>query len=260
MARRVLLAALLALPTLSLAQLVTAPQIRRADPPSPTASPVQLEQQGDDLREQKLYADSLDYYEAALKRGAKDVAMVHNKMGIAELQMMRLDAARKQFERALHYQKDYPEAWNNLGVSWYGKKKYKSAIKAYERAIEGREDSAAFHSNLGTALFARKEYDKANDQYLRALEIDPDIFEHRGGVGIALHMSSPADRAKFSYVIARMFAGKGNNEKSLLYLKKAIEDGYPEINNVYKDTEFAGLRQDPRFTELMAKKPVVIPD
>ncbi len=245
------------------AQLVTAPsQVRRAEPPAATASPVDLERQGDDLRVQKMFADALDYYEAALKRGAKDPGQIHNKMGIAHLQMLRYDVARKEFERSLHFQKDYPEAWNNLGVAWYTKRKYKSAIKAYEKAIELSSSSASFHSNLGTAYFARKEYEKANGEYLRAMELDPDVFEHRdNGPGVALHMSSAEDRAKFSYIIARMYASRGNAERSLLYLKKAMEDGYAQIDSVYKDVEFAALRKDPRFTELMTtRKPTAIPN
>jgi hypothetical protein len=46
----------------------------------------------------------------------------------------------------------------------------------------------------------------------------------------------------------------------LHYLKKAMEEGYKDINNVYKDNEFSDLRKDPRFTELMAAKTTAIPD
>jgi hypothetical protein len=39
-----------------------------------------------------------------------------------------------------------------------------------------------------------------------------------------------------------------------------MEDGYKDIRNVYKDNEFSEVRKDPRFTELMASKPVGIPE
>jgi hypothetical protein len=38
-----------------------------------------------------------------------------------------------------------------------------------------------------------------------------------------------------------------------------MEDGYKEIDSVYKDQEFAVLRKDPRFAELMSSKPAAIP-
>jgi len=37
-----------------------------------------------------------------------------------------------------------------------------------------------------------------------------------------------------------------------------MEDGYKDLKNVYKDTEFAQLRKNPRFTELMASTAPVI--
>jgi len=42
-------------------------------------------------------------------------------------------------------------------------------------------------------------------------------------------------------------------ERSLHYLRKAMEDGYKDIKNVYRDEEFSDLRKDPRFAELMAQ-------
>jgi len=43
-------------------------------------------------------------------------------------------------------------------------------------------------------------------------------------------------------------------------LRKAMEQGYKDINMVYKDAEFSVLRKDPRFAELMATKPPAIPE
>ena len=228
-------------------------QVQRPEPPSPTATARELELAGDRLREQKLYADATDYYEAALKRGG-DTAVIRNQEGIAKLMMVHLDDARKDFERAVKLDREYPEAYNNLGVVFYYKKNFKRAIKEYDKAVKLRDESASFHSNLGSAYFARKEYEQANAQYQRALDIDPDIFERRSTNGIALHLMSAEDRAKFDYVLARMYARQSNFDRALLYLRKAIEDGYKKMNEVYSDNEFAALRKDPRFNELMTAK------
>ncbi|HEX9256322.1 MAG TPA: hypothetical protein VF938_12285, partial [Candidatus Angelobacter sp.] len=59
----------------------------RVPPPSQNADPVELEQQGDQLRAQKAYLDAIDYYRAALK--GSESAVLHNKIGMCLLQMRR---------------------------------------------------------------------------------------------------------------------------------------------------------------------------
>jgi tetratricopeptide (TPR) repeat protein len=235
------------------------PPTRRIDPPSPDASAEELEKRGDVLRSEKAYADALDYFRAALVKNPNN-AQVYNKIGIVQLQSFRLPEARKSFERAIKLDKKYPDAYNNLGVVYYSTKKFGKAIKLYTKAIDLREDSASYFSNLGSAYFAEKQFEKASLAYSKALQLDPEIFEHNSRVGVTAHLPSPEDRAHYDYVMARLYAKMGLVERSLQYLRRAMEDGYKEINLVYKDAEFSDLRKDPRFGELMAAKPPSIPN
>jgi tetratricopeptide (TPR) repeat protein len=236
----------------------TPEQLRRVPPPSPSASAQELEEQADSLRNEKAYADAIDYYRAAIRKVPN--AALYNKMGMAELQMVRYEEARRCFEKAVKLDPENAIPRNNLGVTYYVRKNYGKAIKSYEQAIKLDGTSASFHSNLGTTYFAKKQYEKASAEYLKALEIDPDIFLRRSATGVSMHMTTSSDRARYHYVIARMYANKGDAENCLLYLRKAIEDGYPVAKEVYKESEFANIRKDPRFTELMAEKIVAIPN
>jgi len=239
-------------------QLQIMPPMRRIGPPPASWTALQLEKQGDDLRADKAYVDALDYYRAALDR--KPSAVLQNKIGITYLQMQRFAEASKAFQRSTRADRNYADAHNNLGVIYYLQKKYGKAIKEYQKALKLAAESASFYSNLGAAYFSQKQFEKATVEYTRALQLDPDIFERTSHTGVAAQMSSPEDRAHYDYVVAKMYARLGIAERSLLYLRKAMEEGYKEIGKVYKDTEFAGLRKDPRFAELMAAKPAAIPE
>src|SRR3954452_12296259 len=135
-----------------------APQPIKVDPPSESATVAELESSADKLREQNMYRDAVDYYDVALKKEPRN-AVLWNKRGIALLQMGRYRDGQKSFEKSIHFDKKYPDAYNNLGVIYYkeaaqkaakgGSRDYGRAIKNYSKAIKLRDDSASFHSNLG---------------------------------------------------------------------------------------------------------------
>jgi tetratricopeptide (TPR) repeat protein len=235
------------------------PPLHSVEPPSPDASAESLENRGDGLRAEKLYLDAIDYYRAALLKTPNNAAL-YNKIGIAQLLMQRWSDSRKSFERAIKADRQYADAYNNLGVIFYIGKKYGKAIDRYNKAIRLKDDAASYYSNLGAAFFSKKEFEKSVIAYSHALQLDPDVFERTSKAGVAAQMSKPEDRAHYDYVVAKLYAKMGVPDRSLEYLRRAMEEGYKSIDNVYKDEEFAGLRKDPRFTELMTARPQGITD
>ena len=238
---------------------ISPPLVRAIEPPAPEASAADLEQQGDQLRAEKLYLDALDYYRAALAKKPND-ARLFNKIGIGELMMQRFKEARKSFERSIQCDHEFADAYNNLGVVLYEDRKYGSAVKQYLKAIAKDDSSASFYSNLGAAYFSRRQFEPAVAAYQHALELDPEVFEHTSRAGVQAQLPSPEDRARYDYTVAKLYAKMGRSEQSLEYLRKAMEDGYKDLKNVYKDVEFTELRKNPRFTELMASKTTAIAD
>ena len=233
---------------------VIPPPVYRAAPPASEASAEHLESRGDQLRVEKNFLDAVDYYQAALKKSPNNAALF-NKIGICQLMMQRYKEAKKSFERSIKADRNHSDAYNNLGVIYYQAKNYSKAIKQYEKAISLRDDAASFYSNRGAAYFGKRQFDKAVLDYSKAMEIDPDIFERTSRAGVMAQLPSPEDRAHYDYVLAKIYAKKGVADLSLHYLKKAMEEGYKNIKDVYKDNEFTELRKDPRFSELMAAKP-----
>jgi hypothetical protein len=55
------------------------------------------------------------------------------------------------------------------------------------------------------------------------------------------------------YTVAKLYAKMGFADRSLEYLRRAMEEGYKDYKNVYKDEEFAGLRKDKRFYRVLGR-------
>lgn len=240
-------------------QIQVAPPMRQVQPPSPTASAEELEKQGDELRTQKAYLDAIDYFRQALTKDPNNAA-IQNKVGISELMLQRYHEAGKEFEKAIRNNPKFAEAYNNLGVVYYERKKYGSAIKYYKKTIGLDPNSPSAFSNMGAAYFAQKKFEQASEAYAQAVKLDPDIFERTSRAGIAAQMASPQDRAHYSYVLAKLYAKLGDSDHSLEYLRKAMEEGYKKVKDVYTDPEFATLRKDARFAELMKENPAPLPE
>jgi tetratricopeptide (TPR) repeat protein len=238
---------------------ISPPLVRAIDPPAPDAKSADLERQADELRSEKLYLDALDYYNAALGKKPNDPRLL-NKIGITELMMQRYKEAQKAFQRSIKYDHAFADAYNNLGVVYYESKKFGAAAKEYEKAIAKDANSASFFSNLGAAYFSKRDFNRAVAAYQHALELDPEVFERSSRSGVQAQLPSPEDRARYDYTVARLYAKMGLSDQSLEYLRKAMEAGYKDLKNVYKDVEFSELRKNPRFTELMASKTTVVAD
>lgn len=226
-------------------------------PPPENATGAELELQGDSLRAQKDYLDSIDYYRAAIRKN--DSAVLHNKVGICLLLLRRDPEARREFQQSLKLDKNYSEAYNNLGALYYNSRKYGPAIREYKKAIKLNEENASFHSNLGTAYFSQKDFDRATKEYQRAMKIDPGIFERSPSGGVSVKLVTSNDLGHFHYVMAQMYGQHGDLEHCRYYLSKANEEGYP-IKSALHDDEFAGLRKDPNFVVFVRSLKPPAPD
>ncbi len=221
-----------------------------ADAPRPN---VNIEMRGDILMARKMYREAVEKYEEMPETAGRD-----NKIGIAYHQMLQFSLAKRFYERALKLQPRYGEAINNIGTVYYGQKSYGRAIKQYKRALRYSPDAASIFSNLGTAYFARHRYKDAFAAYQRAMELDPDVFEHRNAFGVLLQERSVDDLAKFHFYMAKVYAKSGMNDRALLYIRKALEEGFKDRQRLVADPEFSGLQNLPEFQQLLALQPRVL--
>ena len=218
---------------------------------SPASPPLSTEMRGDIYMARKMYREAIDMY----RQGPAESAILENKVGIAFHQMLQLDLAKKNYERAVKLNPKYPEAINNLGTIYYAQNNYRRAISYYKRALRYSGPSASIDANLGAAYFSRKDYKRATEWYDRALQLDPDIFEHHSTFGTLLQERTIAERATFHLYLAKSYAKSGAKDRALIYLRKALEEGCKERKKIPEMPEFASLKTDPAFKELLAENP-----
>jgi len=221
---------------------------------SPPTAVLTPEMRGDILMARKMYREAAEVY----SEGSANSAVLANKTGIAYHQMLALDAAKKHYSRAIQLNPSYAEAVNNLGTVYYARKNYRKAVSLYNRALKLTPNSASIMSNLGTAQFARKKYKEALDSYAKALALDPEVFEHRSSQGVLLQERSVEERAKFHFYLCKTYAKAGNFDRALVYMRKAIEEGFKEREKFREDPEFAKLQDNTEFKELLVLEPRVL--
>lgn len=234
--------------------------IDKTTPPAPlpqTTADLTPEKRGDIYMARKMYREAVEAYQEALRASPKS-HLLYNKLGIACHQQLQLDQAQRHYERSIKLNKTYSEAINNLGTIQYARGSYRRAISQYKKALKLSPNSASIHSNLGTAYFARKRYKDASQEYAIALSLDPEIFEHRGSFGSLLQERSVQDRARFHYYMAKTYAAAGYVERALAYLRKALEEGFKDKEKIPEEADFASLRDNPEFQQLLAANLPVI--
>ncbi len=225
-----------------------------AAPPECAPSPLSPMQRGDILMARKMYREAIETY----REGIHDVAVLYNKIGIAYHQLLDFKAAMENYQMALRLDPNYAEAINNIGTIYYAQRKHKKAINQYKKALRIAPKSASIYSNLGTAYFARKKYKDAFEAYQKALELDPDVFEHRNAAGSLLQERSVEERAKFHFYLAKTYARAGMFDRALLYMRKALEEGFRDRNKFRKDPDFKKLQGNEEFERLLAMEPRVL--
>jgi tetratricopeptide (TPR) repeat protein len=216
---------------------------------NPPANPsVTLELRGDIMMARKMFREAIDFY----KQGAEKDAVLANKTGIAYHQLQDLKNAEKYYRHAVKLNPKYPEALNNLGTVYYAKKSYRRAINQYREALRIRPDSASVLSNLGTAYFARKQYEDAMKTYEQAVAIDPGIFDQHSGQGVMVQERTIEERAGYFYILAKTCAKAGLTDRTLQYMRKALESGFKDRDKFKAEPEFSALQDNLEFQEILA--------
>lgn len=217
----------------------------------PQNPPITSELRGDIYMARKMYREAIDMY----RKGSPDSPVLANKIGIAFHQLLQLELAKKNYERAIKLNPKYSEAINNLGTIYYSQKSYRRAIGCYKRSLRYTNPTASIYANLGAAYLSRKNYKQASEYYEEALKLDPDVFEHHSSFGTLMQEQTVEERATYHLYLAKTYAKSGANDRAILYLRKALEEGVKDREKIPSMPEFALLVKSQAFIDLMAQNP-----
>jgi tetratricopeptide (TPR) repeat protein len=185
-------------------------------------------------------------------------AVYWNELGITFHSQSELSPALKCYQKSSKLDSHYADAFNNIGTIYYEQKKYAKAIRAYRKAIAIREDFSAFYLNLGYAYFGQKQYEESIAAFRKAVQIDPQAFEmNKSRVGTVIQdRSLSTDRGRFYFLLAKSFAEAGDVDRCILYLKKAHDEGFQDLNSMKTDPSFAAVLKNPDVQEILAPKAI----
>jgi tetratricopeptide (TPR) repeat protein len=233
-----------------------APATQTTNNPPPNTAPtvrktlgleeMPAEKRADILMARGEYAAAITAYQ----QGNLKSAIVWNNIGMAYHHLFALDEARKAYQQALSLNPRFAPAANNLAAVYYGQHEFRVAEHWYKKALKHTSESAVIYCNLGTAYFAQDKMKKGIKMYQKAFSIDADVFSPNRAAMVE-GGGSREQRVAINYYIAQTFASAGKQEQALLYLRKAMDEGFRDRKRLIEDKDFAVLRTTPEFQKLL---------
>jgi tetratricopeptide (TPR) repeat protein len=204
------------------------------------------EKKADILMARGEYAAAITAYQQSDLKSA----IVWNNIGMAYHHLFALEEARKAYQQSLTLNPRFAPAANNLAAVYYGQHEFRVAEHWYKKALKHTSESAVIYCNLGTAYFAEDKMKKGMKMYQKAFSIDADVFSPNRAAMVE-GGGSREQRVAINYYIAQTFASAGKQEQALLYLRKAMDEGFRDRKRLDEDKDFAVLRTTPEFKQLL---------
>lgn len=126
----------------------------------------------------------------------------------------------------------------NQAESTTAAKDWKAAAQAWQRVVEANPVNARFWDQLANASYENKDYRKAIPAYEQAMKL---------GAGF------PSNAA---YNIACCYALLGEKEQALIWLQRAFDMGFRNLEHSQKDSDLTILHDDPRFNKIVGLEDV----
>src|SRR3982751_3203272 len=183
----------------------------------------------------------------------KQLAVVHNTLGLVELKKKNISPAIKQFKEAVTLNPNFAEARLNLAALSLNNRDYLTAEENFRAVIKLQPKNFEAAIGLGVALRGNKKIDEAEAQYNSAKGLDPSQGASYFNLGLLYQEykdgQKPALQKAQDYY--RQFLGHTSNSTSDS-LKREAEKRIKDIDEIYVALEEAAKMQ--AESEAMQKK------
>jgi tetratricopeptide (TPR) repeat protein len=182
------------------------------------------------------------------------------------MQEGKIEAAISQFQKALQLNPDFIKAQNNLQRALAIQNELETEISRLQGLLRDNPEDFKLRFQLGNLYFRKGEQHQAIKQYKRALQLNPKFVpalnnlamvtaanqEYYKALTIFLDMLKYLpDDAEIHYNIACMYSRLKRVDESIEWLKKAIDKGYTNWENLKKDGDLDNIRDDKAYKELI---------
>jgi len=200
-----------------------------------------------------------------------DEAAQRNREGAKLVEQGEMEKALEAFQEAVRLDSNDAVARRNLAYTYDRQGRTEEAIAEYQRAIELSPSDLLAYNNLGVLYDKMGQYDEAIGEFQRALEIDPTdantlknlenakmnkaIIEEREEQFAELRREVEAQPGNpmALYKLGRLYAFYDKKDQAMEWINKALDKGYDDLDYLKIDPALTGLREDPRFKELLQR-------
>jgi tetratricopeptide (TPR) repeat protein len=118
--------------------------------------------------------------------------VAHMNAGLALDALQHFDAAKEEYQKAIHSKSDYVLAYMNFGNLLAEIKDFDGAIAQFKSALALDPTRALTHYNIGIVYADRKDFPSAIREYREAKRLDPHMLEARQNLGSTLMQTDAA--------------------------------------------------------------------
>jgi eukaryotic-like serine/threonine-protein kinase len=199
-------------------------------------------------------------------------ATAHHWYGELLMQMGRVDEGLAHYQRALEIDPFSLAISSDLGISYYYARRYDHAIEQLQKTIAMDPNFFRAYFYLARVYEQKGQYEKAiadnQKGFLRLGEPSERMAKITAALSEALAVSgdrgywrtrlqisnqNPRLRSEWECDIAGIHARLGDKDGAFIALERACEERLFDLLFLRVAPEFDGLRDDPRFKELLKK-------